>query len=61
MKKDFLLEWRQKYSLYGLLLYLVSAVFTINMLQEKPEAETWSSLFWIILLFMSVNAVAKSF
>jgi heme exporter protein B len=39
----------------------VSAVFTINMLQEKPEAETWSSLFWIILLFVSVNAVAKSF
>ena len=61
LKKDFLLEWRQKYSLYGLLLYLVSAVFTINMLQEKPEAETWSSLFWIILLFVSVNAVAKSF
>lgn len=61
LKKDFMLEWRQKYSLYGLLLYLVSAVFTINMLQEKPEAETWSSLFWIILLFVSVNAVAKSF
>lgn len=61
LKKDFLLEWRQKYSIYGLLLYLVSAVFTINMLQEKPEAETWSSLFWIILLFVSVNAVAKSF
>jgi heme exporter protein B len=61
IKKDFLLEWRQKYSFYGLLLYLVSAVFAINMLHESPEPETWNSLFWIILLFISVNAVAKSF
>jgi len=61
IKKDLLLEWRQKYSFYGLLLYLISAVFAINMLHESPEAETWNSLFWIILLFVSVNAVAKSF
>jgi heme exporter protein B len=61
IQKDFLLEWRQKYSFYGLLLYLVSAVFAINMLHERPEPETWNSLFWIILLFVSVNAVAKSF
>jgi heme exporter protein B len=31
------------------------------MLHESPEPETWNSLFWIILLFISVNAVAKSF
>ena len=37
IRKDLLLEWRQKYSLYGLLLYLVSTVFTINMLAESPE------------------------
>lgn len=61
IRKDVLLEWRQKYSFYGLLLYLVSAVFAINMLQESPEPETWNTLFWIILLFISVNAVAKSF
>jgi heme exporter protein B len=61
IKKDFLLEWRQKYSFYGLLLYLVSAVFVINMLNERPEPETWNAFFWIILLFISVNAVAKSF
>jgi heme exporter protein B len=61
LRKDILLEWRQKYSLYGLLLYLVSAVFAINMLQESPESEAWNTLFWLILLFISVNAVAKSF
>ncbi len=61
LQKDFLLEWRQKYSLYGLILYISSAVFAIKMLQDRPEGETWNSLFWIILLFISINAVAKSF
>lgn len=61
IQKDLLLEWRQKFSLYGILLYLVSAVFVIYLLNDRPEGETWNSLFWIILLFISVNAVAKSF
>jgi len=56
-----LLEWRKKYSFYGILLYLIAAVFLINLLVDLPEAETWNVLFWIILLFVSVNAVAKSF
>lgn len=55
------MEWRQKYSIYGLILYITSAVFAIKMLQDRPEGETWNSLFWIILLFVSINAVAKSF
>lgn len=61
IRKDVLLEWRKKYSFYGILLYLASAVFLINLLVEAPESKTWNVLFWIILLFVSVNAVAKSF
>lgn len=61
IRKDVLLEWRKKYSFYGILLYLASAVFLINLLTDYPEADTWNVLFWIILLFVSVNAVAKSF
>ncbi len=61
IRKDILLEWRKKYSFYGILLYLASAVFLINLLVSQPEANTWNVLFWIILLFVSVNAVAKSF
>ncbi len=61
LKKDFLLEWRQKYSLYGVILYIVSTVFTIKMLQDSPDGEVWNSLFWIVILFASINAVAKSF
>ena len=61
IRKDILLEWRKKYSFYGILLYLASAVFLINLLVSQPEADSWNVLFWIILLFVSVNAVAKSF
>jgi heme exporter protein B len=61
IQKDIRLEWRQKYSLYGLLLYVVSAVFAIYMLQESPEGEVWNALYWLIILFVAVNAVAKSF
>ncbi len=61
IQKDVLLELRQKYSLYGILLYIISAVFMISMLNDQPEALTWNTLFWIIMVFITVNAVAKSF
>lgn len=61
VKKDLLLEWRQQYAFYGILLYVVSTVFVINLMMSKPEEKTWNALFWVIQLFVSVNAIAKSF
>ncbi len=31
------------------------------MALEEPEAKVWSGLFWVIQLFICINAVAKSF
>lgn len=31
------------------------------MATKTPEADVWNSLFWVIQLFISINAVAKSF
>src|SRR4051812_25685653 len=28
---------------------------------QNPEGKTWNGLFWVIQLFISINAVAKSF
>ena len=61
IKKDILLETRQQYTCYGVLLYVASTVFIVYLSTGKPEEETWNSLFWIVQLFVSVNAVAKSF
>lgn len=60
-KKDLLLEMRQQYSFYGLLLYIVSTIFVLYMTMEEPEAKVWNGLFWVIQLFICINAVAKSF
>ncbi len=57
-----LLEWRSKYALNGILLYVVSTVFVCFLsFVTMPEKLTWNALFWIIMLFASINAVAKSF
>jgi heme exporter protein B len=60
--KEFKLELRNKYALGGILLYVVSTVF-VSYLSFKQiiNAPTWNALFWIILLFASINGVAKSF
>src|SRR5436305_8396328 len=60
-KKDVLLEVRQQYAFYGVLLYVGAATFVLYMAIENPETPVWNGLFWIIQLFISINAVAKSF
>jgi heme exporter protein B len=60
-KKDLLLEIRQQYSFYGVLLYVSSTIFVLYLAMGRPEDEVWNGLFWMIQLFVCVNAVAKSF
>lgn len=62
LKKDMLLELRQKHTFWGIILYIASTVFVIYLsIPDKPDAIVWNSLFWVIQLFICVNAVAKSF
>lgn len=61
LRKDLMLEWRQKHTLYGVLLYVGASVFVIYMMSGQPEAKVWNALFWITQLFIAVNSVAKSF
>lgn len=60
-KKDLLLEIRQQYAFYGVVLYVGATIFVLYMSIENPDTGTWNGLFWIIQLFISINAVAKSF
>lgn len=60
--REVMLEIRQKYVLNGILLYLASTVFVTYLAFDSVIApETWNSLFWIILLFVAVNGISKSF
>jgi heme exporter protein B len=61
LRKDILLEFRQKHTFYGILLYIASTIFVLYLSIDRPEANVWNGLFWVIQLFVCVNAVAKSF
>lgn len=61
IKKELVLEWRSKYALNGVLLYVVSTVFVCFLSFVSVVPVTWNALFWIIMLFASINAVSKGF
>lgn len=61
VQKEFLLEWRSRYAINGILLYVFATVFVCYLSFKRTDPIAWNALFWIILLFASVNAVAKSF
>ena len=62
IRKEIMLEWRSRYALNGILLYVVSTVFVCYLsFREISNPPTWNALFWIIMLFASVNAITKSF
>jgi heme exporter protein B len=62
IQKEFRLEWRQKTMLTGMLIYVISTVFICYMTFKRIiDIPTWNALFWIIMIFAAINAVARSF
>lgn len=62
IKKEFVLEFRQKASLGGVLVYVVSTIFISALSFNKIiDHATWNALFWIIFLFSAVTVCGKSF
>jgi heme exporter protein B len=61
LRKDFLLELRQKHTFFGILLYVASTIFVLYLAMGQPESSVYNGIFWMIQLFICVNAVAKSF
>ena len=63
--KEIRSEWRQKYAINGILLYLASTIFVCYMSFNHQvgtiQPITWNALFWIIILFTAVNSISKSF
>ncbi|MCC7245576.1 MAG: heme exporter protein CcmB [Saprospiraceae bacterium] len=61
LRKEFLLEFRQRYAISGIVLYVFSMVFVVYIASIKVQPQVWNILFWLIVLFASINAVVKSF
>ncbi len=43
------------------MLYVAATIFVLYLAMGQPEPQVWNGLFWMIQLFVCVNAVAKSF
>lgn len=62
IRKEFILEFRQKTSLGGILVYVISTVFVSALcFSGNIHTHEWNALFWVILLFASVSISGKSF
>ena len=62
VRKDILLEFRQRYAFFSILLYVVATVYISYLIfQSINNARVWNALFWIILIFASINTAGKSF
>ena len=63
LRKDFTLEFRLKYAISGIILYVLSTVFIVytSFANVEMEAVSWNALFWVVILFAAVNAIGKSF
>jgi len=65
IRKEIIIEWRNRYALNGISLYLISTIFicylSFNVRSNQLNPLTWNALFWIIILFTSISVVAKTF
>ncbi len=63
--KEVMLEWRQRLAFNSILLYIGSTIFvcylSFGVRSNELSPITWNVVFWIIMLFVSINAMAKSF
>ena len=61
--KDIRLNWRERYALYSMLLYVVSTSYVsyLSFFEGRISDNSWIALFWIIVLFAAMNASLQSF
>jgi heme exporter protein B len=61
LEKEFKVEYRQKYAIGSILLYVFAAVYIVYTAITRLPNEIWHAQYWIIVLFAAMNAVLKSF
>lgn len=62
VRKEFLLEFRQKSTLAGIAVYIIATVFISALsFSQKIPVTVWNALFWVIFMFIAVNVSGKSF
>lgn len=61
LRKEFRVEYKEPYALTGLLLYLGSVLMVVYTGLMEMQPQVWLTLYWVVALFIAINASAKSF
>ncbi|NNC82001.1 MAG: ABC transporter permease [Flavobacteriales bacterium] len=62
IRKEFLIDWRDRQAWASILLYILATVYVVYLAFEKIiDAETWNALLWVILLFTAFNVVSRTY
>lgn len=59
--RDWVLEWRTRYAISGIVLYVLATVVLVYSALIDIRPQVWNALFWVIVLFAAVSAIVKSF
>lgn len=62
LKKEAVLEWRERSTFAGMLLYAIGASFIVYFsFQGDVTFKVWAANFWMIALFTCIHALSRSF
>jgi len=61
IRHQFRMEWKSPQLLSANLLYVVSTIFIISKIFAEISDAAWNGIYWIVFLFMAVNATLHSF
>lgn len=59
--KEIKSEWKQRHAVNGIVIQLIAAVFIAYLSLGTLKVQVWNGLFWIILMFTTLQAVARGF
>lgn len=59
--RDWVLEWRTRYALSGIVLYVVATIVLVYTALIDIQPQVWNAIYWVIVLFAAVSAIVKSF
>lgn len=62
LKKELMLEMRQKHALAGIAMYVLATVFVCYLSMEKIETpKVWGAMLWLTGIFIAFNSMQKAF
>lgn len=61
LRHELLTEWREKNALSSIILYVLSSTFVIYQIFKSTDPKSWIALYWIIMIFASINAASRTF